>query len=87
VNQLIGEGWRLQGGVTGTALPDTKAGLVHVQWSQAMVLPARVAALEAAVALEQALPSDVERNRGLTVVPQEGQAGPGGGTVAVQDPR
>ena len=44
VNQLVGEGWKLQGGVAAAALPDTDAGLTHVQWSQALVLPVRAAA-------------------------------------------
>lgn len=79
VNQLIGEGWKLQGGVTGTALPDTKAGLVHVQWSQAMVLPARAAALEAMQALENPLPMDFESEPEGRALPETGRVAQGGG--------
>lgn len=82
VNQLIGDGWKLQGGVTGTALPDTKAGLVHVQWSQALVLPARAAALEVQEEMEKPMPTDFEREAGLTVLPEEGRPGQAGGFVA-----
>lgn len=82
VNQLIAEGWRLQGGVTGTALPDTKAGLVHVQWSQALVLPARAAAFEAKEEMEQPVPMDFERESGLTILPDEERTGQAGGFVA-----
>jgi hypothetical protein len=71
VNQLIGDGWKLQGGVTGTALPDTEAGLVHVQWSQALVLPTRSTALEAVEAFEAPLPLDFEREPSATALPEE----------------
>jgi len=81
VNQLLGEGWKLQGGVTGTALPDTKAGLVHVQWSQAMVLPARAAGLEAVEALEEPMPLDLESEPEARMLPDAGRAAQGGGSI------
>lgn len=69
VNQLIGEGWKLQGGVTGTALPDTDAGLVHVQWSQAMVLPVRAVTKEAASEMAEPLPLDFESEEEIVMLP------------------
>lgn len=57
VNQLLGEGWKLQGGVAAAALPDTDAGLIHVQWSQALVLPVRTAAGGVAAAHAQLYPA------------------------------
>ncbi|WP_193212139.1 DUF1737 domain-containing protein [Luteolibacter marinus] len=46
VNQLLGKGWRLQGGVATAALPDSGERMLHVQWSQAMILPSSSAVLE-----------------------------------------
>lgn len=54
VNQLLGDGWELQGGVSTSALPDSQGNVLHVQWSQALILPAGAAALEAVE--ETALP-------------------------------
>ncbi len=60
VNQLLGEGWKLQGGVATTALPDTDAGLTHVQWSQALVLPAKAAVAPLAEARAELFPEEPE---------------------------
>jgi len=60
VNQLLGDGWQLQGGVSTSALPDSNGSLVHVQWSQALLLPQGAAALEAIEEAEQPLPFDLE---------------------------
>ena len=60
VNQLVGDGWQLQGGVSTSALPDSNGSLVHVQWSQALVLPQGGAALEAIEEAEEPLPFDLE---------------------------
>jgi hypothetical protein len=69
VNQLLGEGWKLQGGVTGTALPDTDAGLVHVQWSQALVLPGRTVTKEAASEKAEPLPIGFESVEDIVTLP------------------
>lgn len=71
VNQLIGDGWKLQGGVTGTALPDTDAGLVHVQWSQAMVLPARAVAGQAEEAMAEPLPLAFDSGSAIGSFPED----------------
>ena len=60
VNQLLGDGWQLQGGVSTAALPDSNGSLVHVQWSQALILPAGASALEAVEETALPLPSDFE---------------------------
>ena len=60
VNQLLGEGWQLQGGVASSPLPDSGNGVLHVQWSQALVLPPGAAVLEAGEEFAEALPRDLE---------------------------
>jgi hypothetical protein len=60
VNQLLSEGWTIQGGVSSAALPDSGNGMLHVQWSQALILPAGAAVLEAEEELAEALPRDLE---------------------------
>ncbi len=60
VNQLLGDGWELQGGVSTSALPDTRGNVLHVQWSQALILPAGAAALEAVEEVALPLPQDFE---------------------------
>ena len=67
VNQLLGDGWQLQGGVSTSALPDSNGSLVHVQWSQALVLPQCSASLEAIEEAEEPGPLDLESN----VLPHE----------------
>ena len=61
VNQLLSDGWLIQGGVASSTLPGSTSGLVHVQWSQALILPAGAAMMEAEDELEEALPGDLER--------------------------
>jgi hypothetical protein len=63
VNQLLGDGWELQGGVSTSALPDSQGNVVHVQWSQALILPAGAAALEAVAEMTLPLPEDFESIR------------------------
>jgi hypothetical protein len=41
VNQLLSEGWVLQGGVAVNAMKQLSEGCLHMQWSQAMALPTR----------------------------------------------
>jgi hypothetical protein len=41
INLLLEEGWILQGGVATSPLPEMTVSCLHVQWSQAMVLPSR----------------------------------------------
>ena len=53
VNQLLSDGWKLQGGVATSALPDTGAKVLHVQWSQALFLPAAAATMAIAEAREE----------------------------------
>jgi hypothetical protein len=60
VNQLLGEGWQLQGGVASVPLPDSGDGVLHLQWSQALILPAGAAVLEAEEEFAEALPRDLE---------------------------
>jgi hypothetical protein len=60
VNQLLSEGWQLQGGVASAPLPDSGNGVLHVQWSQALVLPAGAAVLEAEDEFAEAFPRDLE---------------------------
>ncbi|WP_035613044.1 DUF1737 domain-containing protein [Haloferula sp. BvORR071] len=60
VNQLLGDGWQLQGGVSTAALPDSDGSLVHVQWSQALILPAGASALEMVEEMALPLPADLE---------------------------
>jgi len=60
VNQLLAEGWKLQGGVATSAFPDTGERVLHVQWSQALLLPTSASALEAVEEFSEALPSDLE---------------------------
>lgn len=71
VNQLLSEGWKLQGGVATTALPDTDAGLTHVQWSQALVLPAKAAAPPLAEARAAIFPDEPELGERPVRLPQE----------------
>lgn len=60
VNQLLGDGWQIQGGVASCTLPDTGNGILHVQWSQALILPASAATLEAEAEEAELLPKDLE---------------------------
>jgi hypothetical protein len=60
VNQLLGDGWQIQGGVAIAALPDTSKGMLHLQWSQALILPAGAAVLEAEDQFSEPLPRDIE---------------------------
>lgn len=60
VNQLLGDGWQIQGGVASCTLPDTGNGILHVQWSQALILPPAAAVLEAEAEAERDLPKDLE---------------------------
>ena len=60
VNQLLGDGWELQGGVSTAALPDSQGNVLHVQWSQALILPAGASALEAVEEMALPLPGDFE---------------------------
>ena len=41
INELLGEGWALQGGVAMTPMKPGADSSLHMQWSQAMVLPSR----------------------------------------------
>ena len=41
VNQLLSEGWVLQGGVAVSPMKQCSETCVHMQWSQAMALPSR----------------------------------------------
>ena len=41
INQLLSEGWVLQGGVAMYPLKQCSEDCLHMQWSQAMVLPCR----------------------------------------------
>jgi hypothetical protein len=61
VNQLLGEGWQIQGGVSSSTLPDSNSGLIHVQWSQALILPANAALIEAEEELSEPVPEDLDR--------------------------
>jgi hypothetical protein len=61
VNQLLADGWQIQGGVASCTLPDSGDGIVHVQWSQALILPAAAAVLEAEAEEAAPLPEDLER--------------------------
>ncbi len=60
VNQLLGDGWKLQGGVATAAFPGNGDRLLHVQWSQALTLPAAATALEALESMAEPLPRDFE---------------------------
>jgi len=77
VNQLIGDGWKLQGGVTATALPDTEEKLLHVQWSQALVLPARAVSLARAEEEDEPLPIDFPAEEDVVILPEEKRSMPG----------
>lgn len=63
VNQLLGDGWELQGGVSTSALPDSQGNVIHVQWSQALILPAGASALEAVAEMALPLPEELESIR------------------------
>ena len=41
VNQLLSEGWVLQGGVSVSPMKQYSESCLHMQWSQAMALPSR----------------------------------------------
>jgi hypothetical protein len=41
VNQLLSEGWILQGGVAVSPMKQLSESCLHMQWSQAMALPSR----------------------------------------------
>jgi len=41
VNQLLSEGWVLQGGVAVNTMKQCSENCLHMQWSQAMALPSR----------------------------------------------
>jgi hypothetical protein len=41
INQLLGEGWVLQGGVAMCPVKQCSESCLHMQWSQAMALPSR----------------------------------------------
>ena len=41
INQLLGEGWVLQGGVATCPVKQCSESCLHMQWSQAMALPSR----------------------------------------------
>ena len=60
VNQLLGDGWQIQGGVSSSTLPDSNSGMLHVQWSQALILPANAAVLEAEEEMSEPMPQDLE---------------------------
>ena len=60
VNQLLGDGWKLQGGVATSARPDTAARMLHVQWSQALVFPGGQVGRATAEEFEEPVPADLE---------------------------
>ncbi|MCW1924747.1 DUF1737 domain-containing protein [Luteolibacter arcticus] len=41
INQLLSEGWALQGGVAVCPMTQSSESCIHMQWSQAMALPSR----------------------------------------------
>jgi hypothetical protein len=41
INELLGEGWVLQGGVAMCPMKQDSDPCLHMQWSQAMALPSR----------------------------------------------
>ncbi|RYD65408.1 MAG: DUF1737 domain-containing protein [Verrucomicrobiaceae bacterium] len=41
INELLGEGWVLQGGVAMCPMKQGSDSCLHMQWSQAMALPSR----------------------------------------------
>lgn len=41
INELLGEGWVLQGGVAMCPMKPGADSCLHMQWSQAMALPSR----------------------------------------------
>lgn len=81
VNQLIGDGWKLQGGVSSATLPDVLDGLVHVQWSQALVLPVRAATASAVEEDEEPIPAELESDADIAIFPEKERPGSGSGTA------
>lgn len=70
INELLGEGWVLQGGVAMCPVKQGSDSCLHMQWSQAMALPSRsVAAVE--LEQEEAIPSTHTSTRGRMEPPLE----------------
>lgn len=55
VNDLLGEGWQIQGGVSTAILPNSADRLQHIQWSQALTLSTVGEPTGPALALEEPL--------------------------------
>jgi hypothetical protein len=73
VNQLLEEGWTLQGGVAASALGQAGGGCLHVLWSQAMVLSSR--RVEEEVTLEEhALPGPEQAADDMVRLPPVAEA-------------
>lgn len=70
INELLGEGWVLQGGVAMCPMKQGSDSCLHMQWSQAMALPSRsVPAVE--LEQEEAIPSTHTSSRRRTEPPLE----------------
>jgi len=70
INELLGEGWVLQGGVAMCPMKQGSDSCLHMQWSQAMALPTRSVA-SADLQEEEAIPSTHTMARRRTEPPAE----------------
>ena len=70
INELLGEGWVLQGGVAMCPMKQRSDSCLHMQWSQAMALPSRsVPTVE--LQQEEAIPLPRKTGRRRTEPPVE----------------